>query len=124
MTHVRDALLDELEDVGIILLAQGRLSEPTPVEQLIPLEALARQLGREHLLDVVHADAALRERQRDPPRADPELERGSVAGELGEEVDDRLDDGAVEHVGTGLVIPRCNALAEVILGTAALCQRC
>ena len=51
MTHLRDALLDELEHLGIIVLAQERLSEPTPVEQLIPLEELARQLGREHLLD-------------------------------------------------------------------------
>ena len=46
----KEELLDELEDLGIILLAQERLSEPTPVEQLIPLEELARQFGREHLL--------------------------------------------------------------------------
>jgi hypothetical protein len=46
----KEELLDELEDVGIILLAQERLAQPTPVERLIPLEALARQLGREHLL--------------------------------------------------------------------------
>lgn len=45
-----EELLDELEDVGIILLAQERLAEPTPVERLIPLEELARQFGREHLL--------------------------------------------------------------------------
>ncbi len=43
-------LLDELEDVGIVLLAQERLAEPTPREQLIPLEELARRFGREHLL--------------------------------------------------------------------------
>lgn len=45
-----EELLDELEDVGIILLAQERLSEPTPIEQLIPIEELARRFGREDLL--------------------------------------------------------------------------
>jgi len=43
-------LLEELEDMGIILLAQERLAELTPVEQLIPIEELARRFGREHLL--------------------------------------------------------------------------
>lgn len=46
----KEELLDELEDVGIILLAQERLAAPTPAEQLIPLEELARRFGREHLL--------------------------------------------------------------------------
>jgi hypothetical protein len=46
----KEALLEELEDLGIILLAQERLSEPTPVDQLIQLEELARQFGRKHLL--------------------------------------------------------------------------
>ena len=46
----RDELLDELEDVGIVLLAQERLAEPAPVGRLIPLEQLAREFGREHLL--------------------------------------------------------------------------
>jgi hypothetical protein len=45
-----EELLDELEDVGIILLAQERLSNPTPVDQLIPLNELARQFGQEQLL--------------------------------------------------------------------------
>ena len=43
-------LLDELEDLGILLLAQERLADPTPVDQLIPLEELARSVGREHLV--------------------------------------------------------------------------
>ena len=30
--------------------SQERLAEPTPVDQLIPLDELARQFGREHLL--------------------------------------------------------------------------
>ena len=45
-----EELLDELEDIGIILLAQERLTDPTPVDQLIPLDELARRFGREHLL--------------------------------------------------------------------------
>jgi len=46
----KEALLDEIEDLGIILLAQERLAGPTPVERLIPIEQLAREFGREHLL--------------------------------------------------------------------------
>lgn len=46
----KEDLLEELEDVGIILLAQERLAEPTPVERLIPLEDLAHRFGRKHLL--------------------------------------------------------------------------
>lgn len=46
----KDELLEELEDMGIVLLAQERLAEPTPIRGLIPLEELARRFGREHLL--------------------------------------------------------------------------
>lgn len=45
-----EELVEELEDIGILLLAQERLAEPTPVEQLIPVEELVRRFGREHLL--------------------------------------------------------------------------
>ena len=45
--------------------------------------------GRE--VDAVHANAALRERQRDAAGADPELERGTVARQVREEVDDGID---------------------------------
>lgn len=45
-----DELLEELEDMGILLLAQERLATETPVDRLIPLDELARQFGREHLL--------------------------------------------------------------------------
>lgn len=44
------------------------------------------------------------------------LERSAVAGELDEDVDDRLDDGRVEHVGGRFVVPLRDTLAEVILG--------
>jgi hypothetical protein len=46
-----EELLDELEDIGLVLLAQERLGEERPFEELIPLSELARQFGREHLLD-------------------------------------------------------------------------
>jgi hypothetical protein len=45
-----DELLDELEAVGIALLAEARLAEPTPAEQLIPIEELARKHGFAELL--------------------------------------------------------------------------
>jgi len=43
-------LPEEPEDLGIMLLAQERLAEPTPVDRLIGLEELARRFGREDLL--------------------------------------------------------------------------
>lgn len=46
----KEELLEELEDMGIILLAQERLTEPTPADQLISLEELARSFGRGRLL--------------------------------------------------------------------------
>jgi hypothetical protein len=46
-----EELLDELEDIGLVLLAQERLGEERPFEELTPLDELARQFGREHLLD-------------------------------------------------------------------------
>jgi len=45
-----DALLDELEVVGIVLLAEARLAEPAPAEGLIPIEELARKHGFAELL--------------------------------------------------------------------------
>ena len=49
------------------------------------LRARLRAQARHHRLrelDPVHSDAARRERQRDPARADTELERGPAAGEI------------------------------------------
>jgi hypothetical protein len=39
-----------------------------------------------------------------------------VAGQVGENVDDGIDDRGVEHVGGRLVVPLCHTLAEVVLG--------
>jgi len=64
----------------------------------------------------VDAHAALRERERDPAGADAELECRAAAGELGQEVHDRADDGRVEELRQPLVVARGHALAEVVLG--------
>ena len=64
----------------------------------------------------MHPDAALRQGERDPARADAELERGPVAGQVGEEVDNGIDDRGLEHVGGRLVVPGRHRLAEVVLG--------
>jgi hypothetical protein len=45
-----EELLDELEVIGIALLAEERLAEPTPAEKLIPVEELARKHGLAELL--------------------------------------------------------------------------
>jgi hypothetical protein len=63
----------------------------------------------------VHAHASARERKRDPTCPDAELERAAAAGQVGEEVDDRVDDRRVRLIGVPLVEPRCDRLAEVIL---------
>ena len=46
-----EELEDDLEVFGMMLLAQERLAEPTPAEDLIPVEDLARHFGVEELLD-------------------------------------------------------------------------
>ena len=64
----------------------------------------------------MHPDAAPRERQRDPTRADAELERGAVPRELRQEVDHGIDDGRIGLVAIPLVEPPRHVLAEVVLG--------
>src|SRR5438034_7593681 len=60
----------------------------------------------------MYADAAAREGKRDPAGPDAELERGSVAGQLGEEVDDGIDRLRLEHLVGRIVVERCDVLAE------------
>ena len=57
--------------------------------------------------------AAARERQRHPPGADTELERPSGAGELGQQIDHRIDDVVGELIRVGLVVPGRKLLVEV-----------
>jgi hypothetical protein len=46
-----EELLEELEDVGILLLAQERLADPASAERLTPVEDLVRQFGYQDMLD-------------------------------------------------------------------------
>lgn len=46
-----EELEDELEDIGIVLLAEQRLAQPTPAEELIPVEELAGRFGFGDLLE-------------------------------------------------------------------------
>ena len=46
----------------------------------------------------MYANAALRERQRNPARTDAELQSGSVEGQVGKKIDNRIDCGRLEHV--------------------------
>lgn len=61
----------------------------------------------------MHRHSPLCEWERDPARSDPELESASTLGELGEELDGRLDDVQVEHVRSGLVVRGGDAFVEV-----------
>ena len=73
---------------------------------------------REHRLRVVEArdaHAARGQRQRDPARADRELERRAVSRQLGQQVDRRVDHRRIEHPGRVRVVGRGDALAEVPL---------
>ena len=84
------------------------------------LAARLRAQPRDHRprqLDAVHRHPSLRERERDPARADPELERAPAPGQLGEEVDGRVDDRRVEHVRGGLVVPGGDPLVEVAVSS-------
>ncbi len=61
----------------------------------------------------MHPYAAPRERQRDPARADAELERVPVAAKIRQEGDDGVDDGRVGQVGVPLVVALGHGLTEV-----------
>ncbi len=64
-------------------------------------------------VDPVNRHSALRERERDPPGPDAELEGPTIAGELGQEVDDGVEHRRLEHLGGRLVVPSSNRLVEV-----------
>ena len=65
-------------------------------------------------LDAVDGNAPRRERQRDPPGADTELERGPVSGELGQGVDGGAEDLGGEHGRGRRVVPRRDRSVELI----------
>ena len=66
-------------------------------------------------LDARDRHPASGERQRDSAGADGELERGTVTGELGEDVDGPPEHAGVEHRGIAVVIPGGDVGAEVVL---------
>ena len=87
----------------------------SPIVTPIVLAARLRPQPRDHRLrhvDAVHRDTAPRERKRDAPRPDRELERAATSRELGQEVEDRIDRLRAEHLGV-VVVRRGDALIEV-----------
>ena len=60
----------------------------------------------------MHLHAALGERQRDPSGSDPELQCSSLADDVGQVGNDRLDHGGIRLVGISLVVARCYLLVE------------
>ena len=78
--------------------------------------ARLRTQPRDHRLrqlDPVHRHSPLGERERDAACPDPELERAAASGQLGEEVDDRLDRLRAERLRRGVVVAGGDALVEV-----------
>ena len=61
------------------------------------------------------AHAALRERQRDPPRPDPELERRAVARERRQEVDRLRDHGGIAALAEVRVVALGDLPREPVL---------
>ena len=87
----------------------------SPTTRVDPLRSgLLAQPGdhRLRVVDARHAHAARGQRQRDPARADRELERRAVAGQLGQQVDGGLDHRRVEHARRVRRRRRGDALAE------------
>src|SRR5439155_15430749 len=82
----------------------------------LPLQLLDHGGGQ---VDAVHRDAALAQGQGDAAGADAELQGGAVSGEVGKEVDRRVDDRGIEHAGRRGVVERGDALVEVDLGHRA-----
>ena len=96
LLRLRRQVVDRVEDeVG---KAEGALDagarEVADRDRDLRAARLLAQL-RDHRLrevDAMHLHPALSQRKRDPAGADPELERSTVARELGEQVDGRLHD--------------------------------
>ena len=64
-------------------------------------------------VDSMDLNATAGQRQRDPARADAQLQGTAIAGQCGQEVDGRADDPRVEHPVRRVVIPGRDTLAEV-----------
>ena len=67
-----------------------RVVAKSPIVTAMSVPARLRAQLRDHArreVDPVHRHAALRQRERDPPGPDPELERGAVARSPRQELD-------------------------------------
>jgi hypothetical protein len=119
LTVLRDQVEDRVEDqVDERELAVDARRRHVSDHGLDPVGSGLLAQASQHGLRVVDADdahPALGERQRDPARADRELQRGAVAGELRECLRSRPDHGRIEHAGRVLVVDRRDPLAEVPL---------
>ena len=112
--QVEDRVEHEVDERELAVDARGR---HVPDDGLDPVGAGLLAQAIQHRLRVVHAGDpdSFGERQRDPAGPDGELQRGAVAGELGERVHRRPDHGRIEHLPRVPVVPRGDALAEVPL---------
>ena len=66
----------------------------------------------------MHRHSPPGKRERDPAGPDAELERGSAAGELGQELGDRVDGRRLEQLRHRPVVPLGDALVEVPVAIA------
>jgi hypothetical protein len=67
-------------------------------------------------VDPVHADTARGERQRDPPRADTQLQRRAISRQLSQEIHGSLDDLGIAPASKCLVVARGDFFTKVVLG--------
>jgi hypothetical protein len=66
-------------------------------------------------VDAVHLDSPLRQRQRDPPGADAELQRTALPRQASQQVHYGGDGLVREHLGLVVVVGRRDLLAEVAI---------
>ena len=124
--HLRilgDEVVDRVEDeVGERERALSARRREVPDGHGDPVSAGLCAQTRNHgarEVDAMHFHTPLRERQRDPPRPDTQLERGAVVGERSKEVDDRLDRRSLEHLVRWVVVAGRDLLTEVVFGHVA-----
>ena len=73
-------------------------------------------MRRDHRLryvDAVHLDAATGEGQCDTACPHTEFQRPTIAGEIGQNIDDRVDHALAVHAGRGGVVAGGDLLVEV-----------
>jgi hypothetical protein len=99
--QVHDRVEEEVGDPEPAFDGGGRNVADRHAELLRAWLGLQPGDHRFRAVDPVHPQAALGEWEGDPARADAELQRGAVAGQVGKEVDNGIDDRGLEQVGGG-----------------------